>query len=61
MRFILGVIIGASVGAALGLIAAPQAGKDTRDALATRLRKNTDQSIEGLEEVEAEVAAVASK
>lgn len=52
MRFILGVVIGATVGAALGLIAAPQSGKETRDALATRIRKNADTSIEGLEEAE---------
>jgi len=52
MRFIFGVIIGAAVGAALGLIAAPQSGKETRDALATRMRKNAGESLEGIEDAE---------
>ena len=52
MRFIFGVIIGATVGAALGLIAAPQSGKETRDALATRMRKNAGESLEGIEDAE---------
>jgi gas vesicle protein len=52
MRFILGVMIGATVGAALGLIAAPQSGKETRDALTTRMRRNGDESLEGIEDTE---------
>lgn len=39
MRFILGIIIGIAAGAALGLIIAPQSGRETRDAL--RKRMNT--------------------
>ncbi len=45
MRFILGIIIGIAAGAALGLIIAPQSGRETRDAL--RKRMNTaDQAAE---------------
>jgi gas vesicle protein len=60
MRFILGVVIGSAIGAALGLIAAPQSGKETRDALAARMRKSREE-LEGLEEPEAvEVMAQAA-
>lgn len=38
MRFILGVLIGGAVGAALGLIVAPQSGRETREALTNRVR-----------------------
>jgi gas vesicle protein len=37
MRFILGIIIGIAAGAALGLIIAPQSGRETRDALRKRM------------------------
>ncbi|MEO6197524.1 MAG: YtxH domain-containing protein [Dehalococcoidia bacterium] len=57
MRFIIGVLIGATVGAALGLIAAPQSGKETRDALTTRMRKNAGESLEGIEDTELVVSA----
>ena len=48
MRFILGVIIGAALGATVGLIIAPQSGKSTREALARRVRQNADGAEEPL-------------
>jgi gas vesicle protein len=57
MRFILGVLIGAAVGAALGLIAAPQSGKETRDALSKRIRTASDEAADEVEEVKEAVPA----
>lgn len=39
MRFILGILIGIAAGAALGLVVAPQSGKETREALGKRVRR----------------------
>ena len=48
MRFILGVVIGAAIGATVGLIVAPQSGRSTREALARRVRHNSDDGAEAL-------------
>jgi YtxH-like protein len=48
MRFILGVVIGAAIGATVGLIVAPQSGRSTREALARRVRQNSDDGAEAL-------------
>jgi gas vesicle protein len=37
MRFILGVLIGIAAGAVVGLIMAPQSGKETRESLRKRM------------------------
>jgi gas vesicle protein len=57
MRFILGVIIGAAVGVALGLIVAPQSGKETRDALSRRIRPVADETGEEIDEIKETVTA----
>ena len=44
MRFILGVVIGGAVGAALGLIVAPQSGRETREALTKRVRAAAEEA-----------------
>lgn len=48
MRFILGILIGIGVGAAIGLIMAPQSGRQTREALQQRVRGNGDDASSGL-------------
>ena len=48
MRFILGILIGIGVGAAIGLIMAPQSGRQTREALQQRVRGNGDETSSGL-------------
>ncbi len=50
MRFILGVLIGGAVGAALGLIVAPQSGRETRDALTKRVRVAAEEARASSEE-----------
>jgi gas vesicle protein len=54
MRFILGVVIGAAIGATVGLIVAPQSGRSTREALARRVRQNSDDGAEALAAVTSE-------
>lgn len=44
MRFILGILIGGAVGAALGLIVAPQSGRETREALSKRVREAANEA-----------------
>lgn len=44
MRFILGLIIGIAAGAALGLLVAPQSGKETRAALSRQMHHEDDGS-----------------
>lgn len=39
MRFLLGLVMGLALGAAAGLIVAPQSGRETREALRQRVRK----------------------
>ncbi len=43
MRFVLGLIIGLALGAAAGLIIAPQSGRETREALRQRVTKRPDE------------------
>jgi gas vesicle protein len=52
MRFILGVLIGGALGAALGLIIAPQSGRETREALGKRVRASADGVRQSAEEAE---------
>ena len=53
MRFILGVLIGIAAGAVLGLIMAPQSGKETRESLRKRMQqrrttcKRRDSAVNG--------------
>jgi gas vesicle protein len=42
MRFILGLLIGVAIGAALGMLAAPRPGSETRHELGQRLRRVED-------------------
>jgi len=48
MRFILGVLIGIAAGAALGLIMAPQSGKETRETLRKRMQPAADDAQEAV-------------
>jgi gas vesicle protein len=57
LRFILGILIGAGVGAALGLIVAPQSGRETRDALSKRVRAAADEARQSAEPREVEPIA----
>jgi len=43
-RFLMGVLLGAVVGAGVSLLLAPRSGKDTREWLATTARKTKDKS-----------------
>ncbi len=52
MRFILGVLIGGAIGAALGLIIAPQSGRETREALSKRVRTAADEARQQAEDAE---------
>lgn len=52
MRFILGVLIGGAIGAALGLIIAPQSGRETREALSKRVRAAADEARQQAEDAE---------
>ena len=57
MRFILGILVGAGVGAALGLIVAPQSGRETREALTKRVRAAAEEARHRGAEAEAEAEA----
>ncbi|HVP04325.1 MAG TPA: YtxH domain-containing protein [Dehalococcoidia bacterium] len=46
MRFIIGLLLGIAAGAALGLIMAPQSGKETRESLRKRVQSNTTDGVE---------------
>lgn len=46
MRFILGLLIGIGLGAAVGLIAAPQSGSETRRLLSQRMRRSAEEAEE---------------
>jgi gas vesicle protein len=52
VRFILGVLIGGAIGAALGLIIAPQSGRETREALGRRVRTAADEARQQAQEAE---------
>jgi gas vesicle protein len=49
MRFLLGIVLGIGLGAALGLLVAPQPGSETRRALRDRVRRGADELDEELE------------
>jgi gas vesicle protein len=53
MRFILGILIGAGIGAALGLIIAPQSGRETREALSKRVRAAAEHANDGIPDPDA--------
>lgn len=44
MRFLIGVIVGISLGAAVGLLVAPQPGSETRRVIRERVRKSGDEA-----------------
>jgi len=46
MRFIIGVLLGIAAGAAVGLIMAPQSGKETRESLRKRMQQATPDEVE---------------
>lgn len=48
MRFILGLLIGVAIGAALGRLAPPQSGKDIRQALRERLQPDGEEAEDGV-------------
>ncbi|MEX1195806.1 MAG: YtxH domain-containing protein [Dehalococcoidia bacterium] len=48
MRFILGLLIGAGLGAAFGLMAAPQSGSETRQALQQRVRRGAEETQDAI-------------
>jgi gas vesicle protein len=50
MRFLLGVIIGIGLGAAVGLLVAPQPGSETRRVIRDRVRRGADEMEDELEE-----------
>ena len=49
MRFLIGLLLGIAMGAAVGLLVAPQPGSETRRALRERVRRGGEE-IEDLEE-----------
>lgn len=50
MRFIIGLLLGIAAGAALGLIMAPQSGKETRETLRKRVQQSTSMDEHEIEE-----------
>jgi len=44
MRFLLGLLFGVGLGAALGLLIAPQSGTETRQALQKRIRHAAEEA-----------------
>jgi gas vesicle protein len=54
MRFIFGILLGIAAGAALGLIMAPQSGKETRESLRKRMQHPADEIEEVAEAVAVE-------
>jgi len=44
MKFILGLLIGVVIGAALGMRAATQSGSETREGIQGRLRRHLEES-----------------
>ncbi len=42
MRFILGLLLGAALGVSVGLLVAPQPGRETRRALQKRMRSGAE-------------------
>jgi gas vesicle protein len=51
MRFIFGILLGIAAGAALGLIMAPQSGKETREQLRKRMQSDAHEAEELAEAV----------
>ena len=54
MRFIIGILLGIAAGAAIGLIMAPQSGKETRESLRKRMQAPADEIEEVAEAVTVE-------
>ncbi len=48
MRFILGLLIGIALGAALGRLAPPQSGNEIRQALKQRLQPDSEEANNGI-------------
>ncbi len=48
MRFILGLLIGVAIGAALGKFAPPQSGNEIRQALKQRLQPDAEEADDGV-------------
>ncbi len=48
MRFILGLLIGVALGAALGRLAPPQSGNEIRQALKQRLHPDAEEADDGV-------------
>ena len=48
MRFILGLLIGIALGAALGRLAPPQSGNEIRQALRQRLQPDAEEANDGV-------------
>jgi gas vesicle protein len=48
MRFIIGVLLGIVAGAVVGLIIAPQSGKETRESLRKRMQTPSDEVEEAV-------------
>jgi len=42
MRFIIGLLLGIAAGAALGLVIAPQSGRETRESIRKRVQSTTE-------------------
>jgi gas vesicle protein len=50
MRFLIGLILGVAMGAAVGLLVAPQPGSETRRVLRERVRRAGEEMEDDLEE-----------
>jgi len=48
MRFILGLLIGGAIGAALGRLAPPQSGNEIREAFKQHLQPDSEEAEEGV-------------
>ncbi len=48
MRFILGLLIGVAIGAALGRLAPPQSGNEIRQALKQHLQPDSEEADDGV-------------
>jgi gas vesicle protein len=51
MRFLLGVAIGIGLGAAVGLLVAPQPGSETRRVIRERINKGADELDDEMESI----------